>query len=226
MFYLAHTLISRFAVTCDSNQSFLGLWPWYHYLPLQQQGNTCQINIVPDSAHVLGSHSFILLILLAVVDDLLRIVGFLSVIYVIYAGIRYTMSQGSPDEVAKSQSTIMNALAGLAIALVSIKFVSFLGSKFTTTPGSTSTTLDLTSLPNAGNAVASGNIVQTILSIIFALAGAIAFLYIVIGGFHYVSSQGDPQKVAKAKNTIMYALVGLVVTIMAETIVTVVISKL
>ncbi len=221
--YVTQTLLAHFAAACDNNQSFLGLWPWYHYLTLQQQGNVCAVNISPSD--VLGNHSFILLILLALVDDLLRIIGLLSVIYVIYAGIRYSMSQGSPDEVAKSQTTILNALAGLAISLVSIRFVSFLGNQFSNGTGTqTASGLDLRSLPNP-TGINNGSIVATVLSIIFAIAGAIAFLYLVIGGFHYVNSQGDPQKVAKAKNTIMYALVGLVVAIMAQTIVSVVISK-
>lgn len=226
MMPLFHALATHFAASCDANQSFLGLWPWYHYLPLQNSGGVCQVNLVPDSQHVLGGGSFIVLILLAVVDDLLRIVGLLSVIYIIYAGIRYTMSQGSPDEVAKSQSTILNALAGLAIALISIRFVSFLAGQFSGGTGSTATSgLDLRSLPNPSG-IANGGIVPTILSIIFTVAGAIAFLYLVIGGFHYVSSQGDPQKVAKAKGAIMYALVGLIVAIMAQTIVGVVVSKI
>lgn len=225
MFTTIQTLFGHFAAsTCDNNQSFLGLWPWYHYLQLQQADGGCQVVI--DNAHVLGSHSFILLILLAIVEDLLRIIGVLAVIYVVYAGIRYTMSQGSPDEVAKSQSTILTALAGLAIALVSIRFVAFLGSRFTSGTGATTGAgLDLTSLPNPQH-IADGQIIATGLSIVFAIAGAIAFLYLVIGGFHYVSSQGDPQKVAKAKGTIMYALIGIIVVILAETIVGTIMSKL
>lgn len=217
-------LLSQFAAACNNNQSFLGLWPWYHYLTLQQQGNAC--TVVIDSSNVLGSHSFILLILLAIVDDLLRIIGLVAVVFVIYAGIRYSMSQGSPDEVAKSQSTILNALAGLAIALVSIRFVSYLGAQFSTDTGTvTSNNLDLRSLPNPLG-IAGGGAVTTVLSVVFAIAGAIAFLYLVIGGFHYVTSQGDSQKVAKAKNTITYALVGIIVVIMAQTIVAAVIGKL
>lgn len=224
MLSLIHTLAAHFAAACNNNQSFLGLWPWYHYLSLQQQGSICAVNI--NSSQILGNHSFILLILLALVDDLLRVIGFLAVIYVIFAGIKYTMSQGSPDEVAKSQSTIINALAGLAISLISIRFVSFLGNQFSSGTGATTSRgLDLSSLPNP-NGIANGGIVGTILSIVFAIAGAIAFLYLVLGGFHYVSSQGDTQKVARAKSTIMYALIGLVVVIMAQTIVSLAVSKI
>lgn len=61
--------------------------------------------------------------------------------------------------------------------------------------------------------------IKLIVNFIFGLAGAIAFLFVVIGGFRYIISQGDPNAVAQAKNTIIYALVGLVVTVTAYAIV-------
>jgi len=54
---------------------------------------------------------------------------------------------------------------------------------------------------------------------VLAIAGVIAVLFIVIGGYKYVASQGNPQEVQKAKETIIYALVGLVIVMMAFTIV-------
>lgn len=61
--------------------------------------------------------------------------------------------------------------------------------------------------------------VETILSMVFGIVGALSFLFVVIGGFRYVISRGDPQSIAKAKHTIMYALIGLVVAITATAIV-------
>ncbi len=54
-----------------------------------------------------------------------------------------------------------------------------------------------------------------IMSFVFALVGAITVLMLAFGGFKYVTSQGEPQATAKAKNTILYALVGLIVVIVA-----------
>ena len=53
------------------------------------------------------------------------------------------------------------------------------------------------------------------LKLVFAIAGAVAVLIVTIGGFRYVISQGNPQETAKAKDTIMYALIGLAVCIFA-----------
>jgi hypothetical protein len=67
---------------------------------------------------------------------------------------------------------------------------------------------------------ADGNELQTILRVVFGIVGALAFLFIVISGFRYVISAGDPQEIAKAKNGIIYSLIGLVVSISAQIIVT------
>ncbi len=57
--------------------------------------------------------------------------------------------------------------------------------------------------------------IPTILNIVYAITGLLAVLFIAIGGFKYVTSGGDPQGTAKAKNTIIYACVGLVVVLSA-----------
>jgi hypothetical protein len=61
---------------------------------------------------------------------------------------------------------------------------------------------------------------QGALQVAFGVLGAIAVLVIVIAAMQYVISAGDPQKVSKAKDTIIYAMVGLVVAILAFAIVT------
>ncbi len=53
----------------------------------------------------------------------------------------------------------------------------------------------------------------SITNVVFTVAGAIALLIITIAGTQYVLSMGDPQKTAKAKNTILYAVVGLAIVI-------------
>lgn len=76
------------------------------------------------------------------------------------------------------------------------------------------------------NTNASSVQLQNILQIVFGVAGAIAFLIISIAGLQYTLSQGDPQRTAKAKNAILYALIGLVISMSAFAIVTFVIGRL
>ena len=77
--------------------------------------------------------------------------------------------------------------------------------------------IDLSPLPGAN--ATQGN-VQTIINIVFSITGAISLLIITIAGFQYIVSQGDPQAVGKAKNAIIYACVGLGISILAVSIVT------
>lgn len=51
------------------------------------------------------------------------------------------------------------------------------------------------------------------------LVGALSIIMIVVGGIRYVISNGDPKKVADAKNTVTYAIVGIIVALLAFAIV-------
>lgn len=201
--------------------TFIGLLPWYHYINLNS-------NCGFDAGHpfiFLGSNSSLLLIFLAIVDDLLRVAGMLAVFFLIYTGVKYIMSQGAPDAAAKARTTGINALIGLAITMVAVSFVSFLGNQVGgSNVGGQGNHLDLSALPNPTN-VENGGIVATVLAVVFGIIGALAFMTIVIGGFKYVLSQGDPQGTSVAKNTIIYAIVGLVIAIVAESIVSLAVSR-
>ncbi len=69
-----------------------------------------------------------------------------------------------------------------------------------------------------GPRTVSGTI-RSIGNAIVFLTGAISVLMIIIGGFRYVTSGGDQGSVTSAKNTILYAVIGLIVSVMAYAIV-------
>jgi cytochrome bd-type quinol oxidase subunit 2 len=62
--------------------------------------------------------------------------------------------------------------------------------------------------------------------IIGYITGAMAIVMVIISGFMYVTSDGDSSKVASARQTMIYALVGVVITVVAQGIVVFVLSKL
>lgn len=64
------------------------------------------------------------------------------------------------------------------------------------------------------------NRVATILQFVFGIVGIIAVIVIIIGGVFYVTSQGDPGKTKRARDTILYAAIGLVVSLLSFAIVT------
>lgn len=66
---------------------------------------------------------------------------------------------------------------------------------------------------------------QEVLSIIFALIGGISLLFIIYGGIRLIMSQGNPDAFNKARNIILYAIVGLVISVSAFSIVTFVVGR-
>lgn len=82
---------------------------------------------------------------------------------------------------------------------------------------------DVKSLPQQG---LGNSTISSALKLVFGIAGAISVLVVTIAGFKYVISQGNPQETAKAKDTILYALIGLAICILAFAIVTFVIDKI
>lgn len=53
------------------------------------------------------------------------------------------------------------------------------------------------------------------ISVILALSGIVLFLMLVVGGFRYLVSGGDPKAVESAKGTLTQAIVGLVILVLA-----------
>ena len=70
------------------------------------------------------------------------------------------------------------------------------------------------------------NYVKIIINTLMFALGAISVVMIILGGIKYTTSMGDAKNVESAKNTIMYAVIGLVVAVLAFAIVNFVIGKL
>ena len=70
----------------------------------------------------------------------------------------------------------------------------------------------------------SGSIIG-ILNGVIAILGIVAVIVIIIGGIGYMTSAGDAGKVKKAKDTILYGLIGLVIVVLSFAIVNFVISN-
>ena len=60
-----------------------------------------------------------------------------------------------------------------------------------------------------------GGVMATVINTLLFLAGALAVIMVIYGGLRYVTSGGNEKSVTAAKNTIMYALVGLIIAFLA-----------
>lgn len=70
------------------------------------------------------------------------------------------------------------------------------------------------------------NVLTIIINVVVGVVGFIAVAMIVMGGISFATSQGDSSKVAKARNTILYGVVGLVVALLAFAIVNFVLNSI
>jgi hypothetical protein len=68
--------------------------------------------------------------------------------------------------------------------------------------------------------------IKQVVNIFSAVIGIVAVIMIIYGGFKYISSGGDSGNVTSAKNTIIYAVIGLIIVAMAQFIVQFVLGRL
>jgi len=68
--------------------------------------------------------------------------------------------------------------------------------------------------------------IKLILGAVFGIIGVVAVVMIILGGISYATSQGDPGKVKKGKDTILYGVIGLIVALLAFAIVNFVLGAL
>lgn len=68
--------------------------------------------------------------------------------------------------------------------------------------------------------------ITTIINVIIGLLGIVAVIVIIMGGVSYMTSSGDAGKVKKAKDTILYGVIGLIICALAFAIVNFVITNI
>lgn len=88
--------------------------------------------------------------------------------------------------------------------------------------------LDATGQANCSGSASSDSVsslVQNVVGLLSMVGGVIAVIMLIIGGIKYVISGGDTNSLTSARNTIIYALVGLVIIALAQVIVRFVVGR-
>lgn len=103
-------------IGCNNPSSnFLSFPTWYEYLCLNSSKHPVITNLTD-----------IWLIVAAIIDILLRVGAILAVIFIIYGGIKYITSQGSPEQTNAAKNTILNAVIGLIVTILASVVVGFI----------------------------------------------------------------------------------------------------
>ena len=152
--------------------------------------------------------------------DITVAAAYLIIGYVIYGGYLYTFSGGDPGKVATGKKALTQAFIGLAIVLsanVILNSISIaLGADFTAKRCITAE--NTTECYNDGENDPV-QMVSSMLQWVIGIAGVVSAIFVVYGGISYITSTGDPGKVKKAKDMILYALIGLAIVGLSEIIV-------
>ena len=127
----------------------------------------------------------------------------------------------------KSKATILTIIGAAITTLVSC---SAMGNAFaykcpagTLRAGDEVESATLCNVDPGGNTFTSD--LTNIINWIVGVAGLVAVVVVIIGGVTYMTSNGDPGKVKKGKDTILYGIIGLIICVLAFAIVNFVIAN-
>lgn len=76
-----------------------------------------------------------------------------------------------------------------------------------------------------GDTLDEQSLITTVINFLSLVVGVVAVIMIIIGGFKYITSGGDSGNVTGAKNTILYALIGIIIVVLAQVIIRFVIGQ-
>ncbi len=118
------TLFSPLALADSGkcSKSFFGLPTWYKYLELDSDCNVVTKGVENVPAKVI----------LGLIDIALFLAGLLAVVMIIWGGYLFIFGNGDPGQITNARKTILNAVIGLAIAILAsqiVRFVAYLLSK-------------------------------------------------------------------------------------------------
>jgi len=82
---------------------------------------------------------------------------------------------------------------------------------------------DCSATPKTG--LSLNQVIGAVINILSTVVGIAAVVMIIIGGFRYITAAGDSSKITSARNTIIYALVGVVIAALAQVLVKFVLNK-
>ena len=150
-----------------------------------------------------------------VLTNISVISAYLVLGYVIYGGYLYTMSGGSADKIANGKKTITRAFIGLAIVSLANIILNTIRFILIGAGGKENSFLNCV---KAGSCVAPETLITNSIQWVVGIVGVVAVIFIIYGGITLMTSTGDPGKVKKGKDMIIYSVIGLIVVVLAEII--------
>ena len=181
------------------NPTFLGMVPW--------DCNAPALDTVKSEEKLIAT---IVTIASNVLTDISVIASILVLFYVMYGGFLYITSSGDPGKTMNAKKTLTHAFIGLAIVISAFTIFSAIRIAIT------------------GNAkledcawnecTSQANLIANLIRWLSGIVGVVSAAFILIGAWGYITAAGDPGKLQKAKQTILYAIIGLIVFALSQLI--------
>ena len=155
--------------------------------------------------------------LICVFIDLLvkKLMPPIMVLMVLWASFLLLTSVGQPTKLVQARSMVLYAIIGAVILIMAAPLVSLVGSAV----GSSAT------VESCNPANATTDALAVLVNIINWFSWLLAVLSVAMGlyaGFLYMTAHGEPQKVATANNVLVYTVIGVVVAILAFSIIAII----
>ena len=179
---------------------FLGLTSWDCGTEFQDIDSEGQI---PELVAKIAGNIF---------EDIAIIATYLAIGYIIYGGYLYIFANGDTGKVATGKKALNQAFVGLAITMSAKIIIETIRVIMLHADG------QFADVEYLKNGLSAGEMVSSIIQWVIGIAGVVSLVFVVGGGIMYMTSAGEPSKLQTAKNTIKYALIGLVIVALAQTI--------
>lgn len=207
-----------------SKKTFLFFKPWYAGICTGSGEKTELVPVCEKSESECKSMhgddyvslaTFIWTVILNILFDLTLAIGYIAMVMMVYGGYQYIMSQGDPAKMAKGKRTLVTAVTGVVLGLSASVLVNVI--------------IGILGINREAGIAQAGawdeDRLNGIFNYAYIMAGVVAVVFIIKGGIDYMLSAGDPAKASKATRSLIYAVVGLVIVILAAVITNFIVSS-
>lgn len=188
-----------------SDATILGVPAWYRGLSVTE-GDNCVI-VSPDQ--VGGLTNFIWRIVLNGIEMALVITAYIAFFFILYGGFLFITGGGNSSQVEKARKSVFNAVIGLVISLGAIAITNLI---FNVLIGNGPVN------EYGVRQINDVELLNNVLNLVYYVSGIVAVIVIIISGLMYVTSMGDSGRITRAKNMILYSVIGIGVIIAAYAI--------
>jgi len=193
------------AAKCPANSGFLSFPNWYRGLQCDSKGQV----ILPQGTNL--GDDVVWPIVLNATDILLQVAGMVAGLFIIINGIMYMTARGVPENSAKARKGLMQAAAGLGLAILASTIVGFVVARLGATDGVIPT-------------LQAADLIGGALNLLWWIVGVVCVVMILWSSFQYLTSKGFEDKALTARRTLLDAVIGLALTLLAAFITNLIIS--